>query len=92
MPDIYLDFMKPAVWNALVLAVVFIGVALAILRLMKDRAAYDIKQRRQAMRNDTPPGLPSDSSPESPPASPAPGQRPVVSRPQTHRPKRRKRS
>ncbi len=88
MPDVYLDFMKPAVWNALVLAVVFIGIALAILRLMKDRAAYDIKQRRQAMRNDAPPG----SSPEPPPGSPAPAQRPAVSRPQTHRPKRRKRS
>lgn len=48
MPDFYFSFMTPDVWDALVLATVFIGLAFAILRLMKDRAAYAYRQRSQA--------------------------------------------
>jgi hypothetical protein len=46
-----LNFMKPDVWDGLVLGAVLIGLALAILRLMSDRAAYKLEQeleRRKA--------------------------------------------
>ena len=46
-----LNFMKPDVWDGLVLGAVLIGLALAILRLMSDRAAYKLDQeleRRKA--------------------------------------------
>lgn len=45
LPDIYLKFMKPDVWNGLVLASIFIGLAWGIVRLMKDRAVYTHRQR-----------------------------------------------
>jgi hypothetical protein len=46
-----LNFMKPDVWDGLVLGTVLIGLALAILRVMSDRAAYKLQQeleRRKA--------------------------------------------
>lgn len=42
-----LDFMKPEIWDGLVIGVTLIGVALAILRLIDDRAAYQRKQQAQ---------------------------------------------
>ena len=47
------DFMKPDVWSGLVLGTVLIGLALAIVRLMSDRAAYKLEQeleRRKAQQ------------------------------------------
>lgn len=38
------DFMKPDIWDGLVIAVTFVGIALAILCLMND---YTLYQRRQ---------------------------------------------
>lgn len=46
MPDFYLKFMTPDVWDALLLGVILIGLALAALRLMKDRSVYDLQRRR----------------------------------------------
>jgi hypothetical protein len=43
--DFHLDFMKPDVWNGLVLGSVLIGLALGVLRLMRDRAEYRLQQR-----------------------------------------------
>lgn len=40
----HLDFMKPDVWNGLVLGVVLIGLALAALRVLSDWTAF---QRRR---------------------------------------------
>lgn len=48
-----LNFMKPDIWDGLVLGTVLIGLALAILRVMSDRAAYKLEQeleRRKAER------------------------------------------
>ena len=42
-----LNFMKPDVWDGLVLGTVLIGLALAILRVMSDRAAYKLDQEIQ---------------------------------------------
>jgi hypothetical protein len=36
-----LDFLKPDIWDGLVIGVTLIGIALAILRIMSDRAAYE---------------------------------------------------
>lgn len=43
-----LDFLKPDVWDGLVLGTILIGVSLAVLRLMSDRAVYRQEQRRRA--------------------------------------------
>lgn len=43
-----LDFLKPNVWDGLVLGTILIGVSLAVLRLMSDRAVYKRTQRRRA--------------------------------------------
>jgi hypothetical protein len=46
-----LNFMKPDIWDGLVLGTVLIGLALAIVRVMSDRAAYKLEQelkRRKA--------------------------------------------
>jgi hypothetical protein len=46
-----LNFMKPDIWDGIVLGTVLIGLALAILRVMSDRAAYKLEQeleRRKA--------------------------------------------
>ncbi len=42
-----IDFLKPDVWDGLVLGTVLIGLALAILRVMSDRAAYKLEQELQ---------------------------------------------
>lgn len=42
----FLDFMKPDVWDGVVVGVTLIGVALAILRLMGDRAFYQRQQQK----------------------------------------------
>lgn len=36
----YLEFMKPAVWDGIVVAITVIGLGLAILQLRKNRAGY----------------------------------------------------
>jgi hypothetical protein len=45
-----LDFLKPDIWDGLVLGTVLIGFSLAILRLISDRAEYkraqEIKRRK----------------------------------------------
>ena len=49
-----LDFMKPDVWNGLVIGTILIGLSLAILRLISDRVAYQREQeilRRKAENN-----------------------------------------
>jgi hypothetical protein len=46
-----LNFMKPDIWDGLVLGTVLIGLALAIVRVMSDRAAYKVEEeleRRKA--------------------------------------------
>ncbi len=43
-----LDFMKPELWDGLVIGVTFVGIALAILRLMNDYAFFQRKQQRIA--------------------------------------------
>lgn len=50
-----LDFMKPDIWDGLVIGVVFIGLALAILRVMNDYRLYQHKQRRIDMVEAQPP-------------------------------------
>lgn len=35
-----LDFMKPEIWDGLVIGITVIGLALAAIQLMKNRAAY----------------------------------------------------
>jgi hypothetical protein len=50
-----LNFMKPDVWDGLVLGTVLIGLALAVVRVMSDRAAYKLEkelERRKAERQD----------------------------------------
>lgn len=44
-----LDFMKPTVWDGLVIGITVIGMALAAIQLAKNRAAY--RQQRDARRN-----------------------------------------
>lgn len=39
-----LDFMTPDIWDGLVVGVMFIGLSLAALRLIRDRAAYKRQQ------------------------------------------------
>ncbi len=46
-----LDFMKPDVWDGVVIGVTLIGVALAILRLMADRAFYQQQQPKSDHAN-----------------------------------------
>jgi hypothetical protein len=52
MPDFYLDFMTPDIWDGLVIGVILVGVALAILRLYADRARYLAKQKKRPARDD----------------------------------------
>lgn len=42
----HLDFLTPDVWNGLVIGTVLIGLALAALRLLRDRTAYQDARRR----------------------------------------------
>jgi hypothetical protein len=42
----HLDFMKPDIWDGLVIGVVLVGLALAVLRIISDRSAYRRKQSR----------------------------------------------
>ncbi|MBN1562422.1 MAG: hypothetical protein JXA10_01185 [Anaerolineae bacterium] len=46
----FLDFMKPDIWDGLVISVTLVGGALAILRLMQDRTHYQRHQKRSASR------------------------------------------
>jgi hypothetical protein len=39
------DFMKPDIWDGLVIGVTLVGIALAILRIMSDRAAYERRDK-----------------------------------------------
>ncbi len=50
-----LDFMKPDVWDGLVLGAVLIGLSLAILRLLRDRAAYRLEQEIQRRKAENSP-------------------------------------
>lgn len=54
MPDFYLKFMTPDVWDGLVLGIILIGVALAVLRLYRDRSRYIARQKRKQARDATP--------------------------------------
>ncbi len=45
----YLEFMKPTVWDMLVIAITVIGLVLAGLQIARNRAAY----KRQQQRDDT---------------------------------------
>ena len=47
----HLDFMTPDIWEGLVLGTIFIGLSLAALRLMRDRALY---KRQQSHAGDQP--------------------------------------
>jgi hypothetical protein len=63
-----LNFMKPDIWDGLVLGTVLIGLALAILRLMSDRAAYKMEQeiqRRKAEKRSAEPE-PNDKNDDQP--------------------------
>ncbi len=42
-----INFLKPDIWDGVVLGTVLIGLALAILRVMSDRAAYKLQQERE---------------------------------------------
>lgn len=42
----HLEFMKPEIWDGLVIGVVLVGLALAVLRIMSDRATYRREQSR----------------------------------------------
>jgi hypothetical protein len=42
----HLEFMKPDIWDGLVIGVVLVGLALAVLRIMSDRSAYRREQSR----------------------------------------------
>jgi len=44
----HFDFMTHDVWDGLVIGVTLIGFALAVLRLISDREAYQREQRRTA--------------------------------------------
>jgi mannose/fructose/N-acetylgalactosamine-specific phosphotransferase system component IIC len=50
-----LDFMRPEIWDGLVIGVILVGVALAILRLMNDYSRYQRKQQRKNARKDQQP-------------------------------------
>lgn len=41
-----LDFLTPDVWNGLVIGTILIGLALAVLRLLRDWTAYQDARRR----------------------------------------------
>jgi hypothetical protein len=45
----HLEFMKPEIWDGLVIGVVLVGLALAVLRIMSDRSAY---KREQSLSKD----------------------------------------
>jgi len=42
----HFEFMKPDIWDGLVIGVVLIGLALAVLRIMSDWLAYKRTQSR----------------------------------------------
>ncbi|HVO71795.1 MAG TPA: hypothetical protein VMT24_17220 [Aggregatilineaceae bacterium] len=42
----HLEFMKPDIWDGLVIGVVLVGLALAVLRIISDRSAYRREQSR----------------------------------------------
>jgi len=42
----HLEFMKPEIWDGLVIGVVLVGLALAVLRIMSDRSTYRREQSR----------------------------------------------
>jgi hypothetical protein len=42
----HLEFMKPEIWDGLVIGVILVGLALAVLRIMSDRSAYRREQSR----------------------------------------------
>lgn len=42
----HLEFMKPELWDALVAGITIAGLALAVSRLVKDRASYRQQQNR----------------------------------------------
>jgi hypothetical protein len=42
----HLEFMKPDIWDGLVIGVVLVGLALAVLRIISDRSAYRREQAR----------------------------------------------
>jgi hypothetical protein len=52
MSYFHVDFMTPDVWDGLVIGVVFIGVALAILRLYSDLSLY--KRRKSQTKHHRP--------------------------------------
>jgi hypothetical protein len=59
-----LDFMKPDVWDGLVLGTVLIGLSLAILRLMSDRAVYKREQKIQRWKAESISGEPEQHAEE----------------------------
>ena len=48
----HLDFMKPEIWNGLVIGTVLVGLALAALRIMDDLKVYR-RQRDQQRKPST---------------------------------------
>lgn len=64
MPDLYLKFMTPDIWDALVVAVILIGMALAVLRLLKDYTLYQARQRYNSPPTDAPSNQASTPSPD----------------------------
>jgi hypothetical protein len=42
----HLEFMKPDIWDGLVIGVVLVGLALAVLRIIGDRSVYRREQSR----------------------------------------------
>jgi hypothetical protein len=59
-----LDFMKPDVWDGLVLGTVLIGLSLAILRLMSDRIVYKREQEMQRWKAEHMSGEPEQHAEE----------------------------
>ncbi|MCD4685883.1 MAG: hypothetical protein K8S97_08100 [Anaerolineae bacterium] len=59
----HFNFLTPEVWNGLVIGVILIGFALAILRLISDRDAYQRQQRRAAHQAENSAGQPSAEHP-----------------------------
>lgn len=43
----HLDFMKPEIWNGLVIGTVLIGVSLAVLRIMDDLKVHQRKRDQE---------------------------------------------
>lgn len=54
----FFDFMTPDVWDGLVLGTIFIGLSLAVLRLISDRAVYKQEQKIRRWKAEHRPGEP----------------------------------